>query len=443
MMVIKNLRKKSCLFISVFTTVFSSAQDSIKKDSRFNLHFQTTYIYQFKPSFHSPYEGENSLTGEKEKENSITATLFAGLGLWRGAAVYVNPEVAGGSGLSGALGMAGSSNGETFRVGSPSPTFYWGRYFLQQTFNFGKEKILLDDEANQLSSYTSPSYLNLYFGKFSLGDLFDNNEYSNSPRTQFMNWALMNNGAWDYAANVRGYTYSLAAELQLNSMNYKLSFATLPKEANGEKLNTDFKDSFALAVNVEVDKAYSLNSKKGNIRVLVYHNKANMGNYEEAIKMSAPDITATRELGRTKWGFGLNFDQELSKHIGLFGRLGWNDGNNETWAFTEIDRTISSGMSFSGSAWKRQADNAGIAIVINGLSKDHIHYLERGGSGFILGDGALNYGLESIAELYYNIKPSLKLPLWITGDYQFALNPGYNRDRGPVSIFSVRVHTEF
>jgi len=159
--------------------------------------------------------------------------------------------------------------------------------------------------------------------------------------------------------------------------------------------------------------------------------------------LSAPDVTATRELGRTKWGFGLNFDQELSKNIGLFGRLGWNDGNNETWAFTEIDRTISSGLSFSGNSWKRQEDNAGIAILVNGLSKDHIHYLERGGSGFILGDGALNYGVESIAEIYYNIKPSLKLPLWITGDYQFVLNPGYNRDRGPVNIFSVRVHTEF
>jgi high affinity Mn2+ porin len=434
-------------FIAFFCSILCCknlfSQDSTSRQ-RFNIHFQTTYIYQSKPSFHSPYEGENSLTGEKETVNSITATLYAGARLWKGAAFYVNPEIAGGSGLSGALGMAGSSNGETFRVGSPSPTFYWARCFLQQTFDLGKENEFNDDEANQLSGYTSKNNITVYFGKYSLGDLFDNNEYGNAPRAQFMNWALMNNGAWDYAANVRGYTYSFTTAMQLNSLQFMLSFATLPTVANGDELNIKFKDSFALAVNAEVDYSYTANSRKGNLRLLIYQNNANMGNYDEAIKIAdTPNIVATRKLGRTKWGWGLNFDQELSQNTGIFGRVGWNDGKNETWAFTEIDRTISSGVSIDGNAWKRENDNAGIAVAVNGLSNDHRKYLAAGGSGFILGDGKLNYAVESIAEIYYNAKPSAKLPLWITGDYQFVLNPGYNKDRGPVNIFSIRVHTEF
>ena len=443
-MAIKKFKKEIVFFIPFFTTGFLYAQDSAKINHRFNLHFQTTYIYQYKPSFHSPYEGTSSLVGKEERQNSITATLYVGAKLWKGAEVYLNPEMAGGSGLSGALGMAGSSNGETFRVGNSSPTLYSARYFIKQDFAFGNEREWQDDNANQLGGYVSKNYLNLYFGKFSLGDLFDNNEYSNSPRTQFMNWALMNNGAWDYAANVRGYTYSFSMALKLNSISYKLALAALPKEANGEKLNTNFKDSFALAINSEIDKVYSLGGKKGNIRLLVYHNNANMGSYEEAIKMvGLPNIESTRKLGRTKWGWGINFDQELNETTGLFGRCGWNDGKNETWAFTEIDRTISLGVSAKPIGLKRKDDNAGLALVVNGISKDHQKYLAKGGSGFMLGDGALNYNVETISEWFYNLKPSAKIPLWLTADYQFVLNPGYNKDRGPVHIFSIRVHTEF
>jgi high affinity Mn2+ porin len=436
--------KKVTVFLCLFLLAKGLiAQDTTKNKNRFNIHFQTTYIYQYKPAFHSPYEGSNSLSGQEDNENSITATLFFGARLWKGAEFYLNPELAGGSGLSGALGMAGSSNGETFRVGNPSPTLYTGRYFLKQSFRLGKEDEWLNDGANQVAEYLPKNRLSFYLGKFSLGDLFDNNEYSNSPRTQFLNWALMNNGSWDYAANVRGYTYSFATELINNKMAYKLAFSTLPKVANGPDLNFNFKDSFALAINAEIDRSYSINGKSGTLRFLGFHNTTNMGNYVEAIRDSGkPDVVSTRKLGRTKWGLGINFDQELSKYTGLFGRLGWNDGINETWAFTEIDRTVSLGASLNGSRWNRTEDNAGIAVVLNGLSKDHKNYLAEGGSGFILGDGALNYGIESIAELYYNFKPN-KLPIWLTGDYQFCVNPGYNKDRGPVHIFSIRFHTDF
>lgn len=443
-MTAKNLKIVLAFSVSIVCGMYSYSQDSVKQQTRINWHFQATYVYQYKPSFRSSYEGVNSLMGKEEKQNSITATLYAGAALWKGAEFYVNPEIAGGSGLSGAVGMAGSSNGETFRVGSPSPTLYWARCFLKQTFPLGKEKEWQEDDANQLGGFKPKNYLNFYFGKFSLGDLFDNNDYSNSPRTQFLNWALMNNGAWDYAANVRGYTYSFATEVQLNNMSYKLAIATLPKEANGANLNTNFKDSFALSYNAEIDRTFYINRKKGNIGFLFYLNDANMGNYSEAIKRAVtPNVISTRQLGRTKWGCGINFNQELNANAGMFGRIGWSDGKNETWAFTEIDRTFSIGLSYKGNAWKRKDDNAGIAVVLNGLSQEHKNYLTNGGSGFMLGDGALNYSTEAITECYYSLRPSATAPLWLTADYQFVINPGYNKDRGPVNIFSIRVHTEF
>lgn len=416
------------------------AQDSTPKP--WNIHFQTTYIYQYKPTFHSPYSGTNSLKGGEEKQNSLTATLFAGLRLWKGASLYVNPELAGGSGLSGALGMGGSSNGETFRVGDPAPTLYLARAYLQQRIALGKKSEVVEEDANELGGREPVNYVELRAGKFSLGDIFDNNEYSNSPRSQFLNWALMNNGAWDYAANVRGYTYAFSAALQMNGLNLRGAFSALPEVANGPKLNTSIGKSFSL--NIEAGKEFRINDRTGNLRLLYYMNKAPMGNYDQSVALAGnniPDITATRRDGRTKHGFGLNYDQQLSDYLGLFARAGWNDGRNETWCFTEIDRTLSAGISLDGSRWKRSDDDAGVALFANGLSGDHKNYLDKGGYGFIAGDGKLNYAPECAAEFYYSFKPAVK-DLWITADYQFMVNPAYNKDRGPVSIFSLRLHVD-
>lgn len=428
-----------CCTIMILFATAAKAQDSI---TRAGIHFQTTYVYQYKPSFHAAYSGANSLSPHHERQNSITATLYLGARLWKGASIYVNPEIAGGSGLSGALGMAGSSNGETFRVGDPAPALYLARAYLQQVFALSQEREWNKDDANDLGGFAPKRSLTIYAGKFSLGDLFDNNEYSNSPRQQFLNWSLMNTGAWDYAANVRGYTYSLSADLDLGQMHYKLGLAALPKEANGADLNTDFSDTISLAVNLELDRAYSWKGKKGNLRLLGFLNQAPMGHYRLAAQQPVPDITTTRRKGRRKHGLALNWDQQTGRYTGLFARLGWNDGRNESWAFTEIDRTATAGLSFNGAAWKREDDVAGVALAVNGLSRAHRNYLAQGGYGFIIGDGALRYSAEAIAEAYYSFKPA-QIPLWLTGDYQFVLHPAYNRDRGPASIFSLRLHTEF
>lgn len=417
------------------------AQDS--SQNRFNIHFQTTYIYQYKPAFRSDYAGDHSLSGKEEKQNSITATLYLGARLWKGAEFYFNPEIAGGSGLAGASGMGGSSNGETFRVGDPSPTLYLARAYLTQMIPLGKTYEQQDDAANQVIVKTPVDYVKLMAGKFSLADIFDTNPFSNSPRTQFINWSLMNNGAWDFAANVRGYTYIAAGIVHKKNMTYKLAFAALPITANGAELETNPGNSYS--ANAEVSRNFKIRHKDANIRLLGYYNNAPMGNYTTALQQSPvnPDVTSTRRYGATKIGLGLNADYQLNNSLGLFSRIGWNDGKNETWCFTEIDRSISLGLSIDGKKWHRKDDQAGIALVANGLSKSHKDYLAAGGNGFVLGDGALSYAAESIAEVYYNVKPSAQAPLYISGDYQFCMNPGYNSARGPVSIFSLRVHVEF
>ena len=412
---------------------------------RLNLHFQTTYIYQYQPAFHAAYTGQNSLKPQQDKENSITATLYLGARLWKGAELYIDPEIAGGSGLSGAYGMAASTNGETFRVGDPAPTLYLARGYLKQTISLNKEKDTVCDAANQLTCYYPTRSLSFYLGKFSLGDLFDNNAYATGPRTSFINWCFMNNGAWDYAANLRGYTYSFTTALQWDNMLYKIALATMPTVANGPDLNTNLQQEYS--INAEASKVYKLNKRDGHIRLLGYYNNGDMGNYKEAIAQGAltntiPNIIATRQYGRDKYGAGLNLDQQLTSTLGLFARLGWSDGHNETWCFTEADQSVSAGLVDNGAAWKRKDDNAGVAIVVNGLSGEHRQYLEDGGLGFQLGDGKLNYANETVTEFYYNYKPVPASNIWLTADYQFALNPGYNQDRGPVSVFSFRVHVE-
>jgi high affinity Mn2+ porin len=422
-----------------------SQSDTLRKPaSRFNLHFQTTYIYQYSARFHSPYEGAHSLSADEERQNSLTMTLYGGARLWKGAEVYVNPEIAGGSGLSGALGMGGSSNGETFRVGDPSPTLYLGRAFFIQTIGIrGSDVDTIGDGANALAAYTPKNHLRLIIGKYSLGDLFDQNNVSNSPRTQFINWSLMNTGAWDYAANVRGYTLAAAAELSLNNWRYKMAAAALPIEANGDRMETQYDKS--LALNASVEHTYRWHGREGNMRLLGFHNRTHMGNYAQATHGSTPqdtpDITATRDYGRTKTGFAFNADQELNDNLSAFTRIGWNDGKNETWCFTEIDRTFALGAQLKGNKWKRGDDVLGLAFVVNGLSKEHRDYLTAGGNGFILGDGGLNYAPEAIGEIYYSAMLR-KEGLWISADYQLCVNPGYNKDRGPASIASIRVHVE-
>jgi high affinity Mn2+ porin len=408
---------------------------------RFSIHGQTTVITEKHDVFHAPYTGVNSLPRHEGEKTSITATLFLGAKVWDGGELYFNPEIAGGEGFGGVTGIAGFPNGEIPRVGTPEPRPYIGRLFLRQTFGLGGEKEKIEDGQNQIAGFQDARRITITVGKFGAIDSFQSNGYSNDPRTQFENWALFTNGAWDYPADVRGYTEGAVIEYTEPSWSLRYGAMAEPTQANGATLSSRIPASLAHAL--EFEARYKLGDHSGVARFLGYANSAHMGKYRQAVDEAGqgiPDVTKTRAY-RIKYGFGLSAEQEITKDLGVFTRVGWNDGHSESWAFTEIDQSASLGLSLKGTRWKRPDDVFGVAGVLNGLSKDHRDYLRTGGHGFLIGDGRLTYGLERIVEGYYLIK--LADHIFVTGDVQYIDNPAYNRDRGPVLTGGVRVHVEY
>lgn len=426
------------------------AQDSILlKEKWFTLHAQETTVSQFRPAFHAPYTGEHSQTPEQQWASTLTSTLFTGLRLWPHAEVIFNPEISGGSGLSSAFGIAAFTNGEAFRVGSPEPKIYVARAFFQQMFPLGKARVLQEDAENKIQNYIPETYISLTAGKVSIADFFDNNGFSHDPRTQFLSWGLMSNGAWDYPANTRGYTPSAILELVSKRWEARYAISMMPATANGNVMDQHI--GKANANTLELKYKYKLAGQNGKISMLGFYNTAFMGSYAAPNIISTPDsanpnfmindydISASRQYGRSKYGLGINLEQSMTENVGLFARASWNDGQNETWCFTEIDRAFSIGASINGNRWKRGDDVLGFAYCVSGLSNEHAAYLSKGGLGFIIGDGALNYRPENLLETYYSLN-LLKGRLVPSFTYQLILNPAYNADRGPVQVLSLRVH---
>jgi high affinity Mn2+ porin len=394
------------------------------------------------PGFQAKYSGANSLADTLESKLSITSTIFAGAGLWKGGAVYINPELSGGQGLSSTTGIAGFPNGEIYRVGVAAPVVNLSRLYLQQVINLGGTDDLIPDGPNQVLTHSSTSRLTLSLGKFSIVDFFDDNTYSHDPRSQFLNWAMMDNGAWDYPADTRGYTEGFVAEFKHEDWSVRIAEVAVPTTANGGVL--EYRPTGgAHAEAIELEKHYLVGGEEGVARAIYYHNVARMGSYRETLNTPSDSMSITKsdQYGRVKYGFGIDLEQKLSSLAGVFLRAGWNDGATETWAFTEIDRTVSGGVLFTGAGWSRPQDNLGVGFVVNGLSDDHKDYLAAGGYGFIIGDGALNYAPEEIGEAYYRIAFTENIA--ITGDLQGVMHPAYNADRGPVVIYSIRTHLEF
>lgn len=404
------------------------------------LHGQLTTITQWHYAFSALYSGRNSFNDAQETEASLTSTAFIGARLWPGGEVYLDPELSAGSGLSGTLGIAGFPNGEIYRVAESAPRISVARFYLRQIVGLSGEVESIPEGVNQIAERVRVDRLTFAAGKFSLTDFFDDNTYSHDARTQFLNWSVMSMGAWDYAADTRGYTWGVFGEYRAGDWSLRAAAVLVPKEANQLELDTRIGD--ANSVNIEVERRYTLAGQAGTSRFVFYRNLARMGNYDEATSDTAfhTDITLTRQYSRTKFGVGLNLEQQLSESGGVFARLSWNDGRNETWAFTEIDRSFCIGIGWKGTGWNRPDDAFGTALAINGISDDHRRYLSAGGYGFIIGDGRLNYGGEMIVESYYSAR--ILRGIAISADYQFVANPAYNRDRGPVHIFAVRLHSE-
>jgi high affinity Mn2+ porin len=412
-------------------------------EETWNAHFQTTYIWQKKPSFNAPYTGEFSLRPEREKAYSFSATAALGWRAWTGGELYFNPEVVQGVPLSGLRGLGGMTNGEQQKTSSPNPTLYRARLFLRQTWNLGCEREAIESDMNQLAGMVSRRRLVLTAGNLAVIDLFDNSAFAHDPRTQFMNWALLAHGAYDFAADARGYSSGAAIEYFYDDWVLRAGRFMQPAESNGLPLYKNIFKHFG--DQIELEHTHTLGQQAGKLRVLAFRNRANMGSFRDALADApnnggVPDVSRVR-TERSKRGFGISAEQDVAGDIGLFGRASWNDGASETYAFTEIERSVSAGAVVKGTAWNRTDDRVGVAFVRNGLSKAHRDYLAAGGHGAFIGDGQLTYKPEAIVEAYYSI--NVAKGAWVTLDYQRIANPAYNADRGPVNVGSIRLHAQY
>lgn len=442
----------SILFYFSIVSSCLSAQNSRDNSAHSNWthHFQSTVIAQNHLAFKSPYSGNNSLADSIEPTAvSITSTLFLGRKLWRNAAFYFDPELSGGRGVSGALGVAGAVNGETYRIGNSAPVVTIARAYFQQHFKLGNSGYdTTVDDINHLAAILPSSRLTISIGKFSISDFFDVNKYSHDPRSQFFNWSLMSNGAWDYPANTKGYTQGVVLEFIKQKWAVRISTVAVGRIANSSKMEYDLKN--AHSESLEFEKHFSIAKHPGAARLLLTNSISKAPSYKQGLDALASNnnfilgvISGNNEndkYGGKKFGIGLNVEQELTNNTGIFMRAGYNDGKYVTWAFTEIDRTFAIGSSTTLTAFKKKNDVFGLAFVINGLSYDHKTFLKSGGYGFIIGDGKLNYSPEQIIETYYSARLFDNFAL--TLDYQFVNYPAYNKDRGPVHVFAIRGHIQ-
>jgi high affinity Mn2+ porin len=423
------------------TTIFNHSQTS-----RFWVSGQFNTILQWHPSFPAKYSGPNSLRPEGENATSRVMTLYMGMQITHSTELFFDLESAGGRGISDALGAAGFTNLDVVRNPTLGSTPYLARLMIRQIIPLSSETVEAERGPFTLATKLPARRLEVRVGKFSTVDFFDVNSVGSDSHLQFMNWTVDNNGAFDYAADTRGYTYGLLLEYEDKRWALRFAECLMPKVANG--INLDLNLSRARGENLELElRRNFLPHRAGILRLLAYANHANMGNYREAINAflngrdATLDITAHRQQGRVKYGFGLNIEQEVADGLRVFGRFGWNEGKNESFAYTEVDNTVEAGADLRGTRWKRKLDKVGLAFVSNGISKDHRTYLALGGQGFLLGDGGLTYGRETIFETYYTAH--LWRGIFSSLDLQHVANPGYNKDRGPVLAPAFRMHVDF
>ncbi len=407
------------------------------------LRWQATWVGQRKPSFGARYSGENSLATNTELSRSFTATAMLGKRLWRGAELYVNPEVAAGRPLSELTGFAGFPNGELARTSGSSPKLYLARLFVRQSIGFGGGAQVVESDQNQLGGLVDARRLVITAGMFPLVDVFDDNAYSHDPRTQFMNWSMVTHGSFDFAADARGYSRGVAIEWFDLGWAVRVGRFMMPRESNGLALNRGLARSHG--DQIEFEREYALAGQPGKLRLLAWRNRAVTGGFDDALAFAAagggPPAVENVRRDQSKSGWGINVEQSLGELGGAFLRFGRNDDRTEAYAYTEIGGSVAGGVLLAGRNWGREHDSAGIALARNTLSAAHQRYLAAGGLGFFIGDGQLNYRPERIVELFYSAGV---LPrVWLSVNAQRVFAPAYNADRGPATVVGLRLHTNF
>jgi hypothetical protein len=406
-----------------------------RADEAWNAHVQATYVWQAKPAFDAAYSGPASLAPWRETGYSFSATAAFGFRPWAGAELYVDPEVVQGKALSGLHGFGGMTNGEEQKTSGTSPTFYRARLFLRQTWSLGGERQPVASDMNQLAGSVASRRVVLTAGNLAVSDIFDANSQAHDARSQFLNWALVAHGAWDFAADARGYTWGAALEYVDGDWAVRAGRFMLPRDSNGLALERNLFRHYGDQVELEHHHAWL--GQPGTVRVLGFRDRARMGSFRDALAAAAPPDVGTVRRERSKTGFGLSLDQALTGTAAMFARASRNDGQSETYAFAEIERSLSVGATLQ----VRGADTLGIAVVRNGLSQAHRDYLAAGGVGAFIGDGRLDYHPEQIAETYYKIGLGRYAALSL--DWQHVANPAYNGARGPVDVYGVRLHAQY
>lgn len=420
------------------------AQQDFAEAANWNIHGQTTLVGQGYPPFHSPYEGPNSLSGEAQFRNTLSATAFLGLGLWHGAEFYFNPELMQGFGLSNTHGLAGFPNGEAQKSNFPMPRFNAARLFVSQTIGLGGEREWVADGPNQLAAERDISRLTVTVGKLAVTDYFLLNTYAGEPRTRFLNWNIYGGGAYDWTMDLLSWTWGGFVDFNQRQWALRAGYFLLPVESSANYFDTRlFRHGQYTG---EIDVRYGLPNTPGKLQLFGWFSYGNIGSYVDAVAESPatpsyPDITLTRGRDRSNYGLALSLEQTVTRELGMFSRISWSPERVESMGWTDCGESASLGATLTGTSWHRPQDVLGIAGVVEGLSAPARRYFGAGGMGILIGDGRLNYRPEKVLETYYAYSPFASSTL--TVDYQLFVNPAYNADRGPVSIFSVRAHTAF
>jgi high affinity Mn2+ porin len=407
----------------------------------FAIHGQTTVLSQYVFPFRNPYSGQNSLAPNQGRE-TWDATAYLGMRLWQGAEVWVNPEIDQGFGLSSTLGVAGFPSGEAYKVGASVPYARVPRYFVRQTIDLGGDTQKVDGAANQFSGSQTANRLVFTVGKFAVTDIFDTNKYAHDPRSDFMNWALIDTGTFDYASDAWGFTYGATAEWYQGDWTVRGGLFDLSVVPNDVELDPHFAQFQWVG---EIERRYDLWGQPGKVALTGFLSRGRMGTFSDAIAFAAatggvPQTSAVRQY-TSRAGLSFNLEQQITADLGVFARAGFANGNIEPYEFSDIDRTAAAGLSLAGKSWGRPDDTVGLAGVINGITSVHQAYLNAGGLGILVGDGMLPHPApEQIIEAYYQLPVSF---LKLTLDYQFIVNPAYNSDRGPASVVSARLHAQF
>jgi high affinity Mn2+ porin len=426
-------------------TTQGNSTDELKQPTSRNwsVHAQTTFLEQAYPSFRSPYVGANSLPGTGEGRETWSTTAFLGWRVWDGGELYFDPEGDQGFGLASSHGLAGFSNGEAQKGGTPFPRVRAMRYFLRQTFGLGGEREDVADAPNQLAGKRDIDRITLTIGRIAVNDLFDANAYAHDSRADFMNWALWESAAFDMPADLPGTTRGAVVEFNRKDWAVRAGAFEVPTEPNSDTLSFNTISTIA-----EVEERHSILGQPGKLRVGGFLNRERTANFSDVFATLAIDptldintATTVAQKQNTRYGFYANLEQQVIQDVGVFARASWNDGRSQSVSFTDVDHSLAGGLSIKGSFWGRKDDTVGIGAAVNGLTAPHRAWFAAGGLGLLIGDGRLNYRTEDILETYYAWV--IQKGLVTTFDYQFVANPAYNADRGPVSIFSARVHAEW